>query len=112
MHRGADDGAVIEAGHMFFNFFRLPAWLGKSDVEERLGGLFLKRSRGIHRSERQSTGKRRRLLHYGWNRGRNGDDLLLLDELLQPAQGVAEGLQQLVGGGMVFALLGQYFFGL
>ena len=58
----------------------------------------------------RARAKGRRFLDDGRDGRRDGDDLLLLDELPQAAQSIAEGLQQLVGGRVVLAEIGQHGF--
>ena len=105
---GAGDRAAVESLHPLLDFFRFPVRRGQGDVEHGFGGLGFVGAGRVHGSGGEGAREGRRFLHDGRDGRWNGDDFVLLDELPQAAQSVAEGLQQLVGGRMVLAQIGQH----
>ena len=81
--------------------FGVPGLLRQRDVEERFLRDLLERPGRVHRRRGQRAHEGRRLLHNRRHLRRDGHDLVLLDELAQPAQHVAKTLQQLAAGRMV-----------
>ena len=79
VHRRADDGAVIEPGHVFGHLLRRPVVLGKGDVEIGLLGFGLKGTGSIHGGKGQGPRKRRRLFNNRHYLGGDGDDLFFFD---------------------------------
>jgi hypothetical protein len=69
------------------------------------------RPRSIHRRESERAHEGGSFLDDRANLGRNGDDVLLLNETNQGIEGVAKGLQQVIGGGVVGGEFREYFVG-
>ena len=105
---GTGDGAAIEALHPLLDFFRFPARFGQSHIKHRLRGFGFVGAWSVHGSRGQGALEGRRFLHNRRDGLRQRNDFLLLDELAQSAQRIAESLQQLVGGGMVAAQIGKH----
>src|SRR5215831_4856559 len=102
VHGGGDDRPAVEAFHVLFHLFGLPARLRQSNVEKCFLRDLLKRPGRVHGGGGQGTRERWRFLHNGQHLRRKLDDMVLGQKILQSAQSIAKSLEQLVWRRMIF----------
>ena len=105
VHRRGDHRADIESVHVAIDLSRRHRWIRKRDVEIRLRGVSFKGAGGVHAGEGGGAHERRRFFDDGLDVGRNGDDVMRADEADQIVEGGAEGVEKLIGRGMILAQL-------
>jgi hypothetical protein len=100
--------AVVESLHPLLDPVRIPVRRGQSHVEHGFRSLGLVGAGCVHRGGGEGACEWRRLFDERRDGRWNGNDFVLLDELPQAAQGIAEGLQQLVCGRVVSVQITQH----